>query len=151
MVLGVPISATLCRRAVLMLWHAFLFLRLWFFPLFFFLVGGWSPLLFLVSTILVLKKILNLRINCCILFTLSQILRCVGTPKESLVAHIEKGGPEAAAYLQIQQIIIGTSTGSRATIPLLIPAHQVAIPTTPSALLLSTGPLSLRWQIAVVY
>jgi hypothetical protein len=29
MVLWVPIFATLCRRAVLMLWHAFLFLRLW--------------------------------------------------------------------------------------------------------------------------
>jgi hypothetical protein len=30
----VPISATLCRRAVLMLWHAFLFLGLSGFPLF---------------------------------------------------------------------------------------------------------------------
>jgi hypothetical protein len=37
----VPISATLCRRAVLMLWHAFqLFLGLRFFSLFFFLHGG---------------------------------------------------------------------------------------------------------------
>jgi hypothetical protein len=39
MVLWVPISATLCRRAVLMLWHAFLFLGLWFFSLLFFLLG----------------------------------------------------------------------------------------------------------------
>jgi hypothetical protein len=29
----VPISVTLCKRAVLMLWHAFLLLGLWFFPL----------------------------------------------------------------------------------------------------------------------
>jgi hypothetical protein len=36
MVLWVPISAMLCRRAVLMLWHAFLFLGLRFFPFFFF-------------------------------------------------------------------------------------------------------------------
>jgi hypothetical protein len=36
----VPISATLFRRAVLVLWHAFLFLGLRFFPLFFFLLGG---------------------------------------------------------------------------------------------------------------
>jgi hypothetical protein len=40
MVLWVPISATLCRRAVLKLWHAFLFLGLRFFPLFVFLLGG---------------------------------------------------------------------------------------------------------------
>jgi hypothetical protein len=40
MVLRVPISATLCRTATLMLWHAFLFLGLRFFPLFFFLLGG---------------------------------------------------------------------------------------------------------------
>jgi hypothetical protein len=40
MVLWVPISAMHCRRAVLMLWHAFLFLGLKFFPLFFFLLGG---------------------------------------------------------------------------------------------------------------
>jgi hypothetical protein len=40
MVLWIPISATLCRKAVLMLWHAFLFLGLGFFPLFFFLLGG---------------------------------------------------------------------------------------------------------------
>jgi hypothetical protein len=42
MVLWVPISATLFRRAVLTLWHAFLFLGLMFFPLiyFFFLLGG---------------------------------------------------------------------------------------------------------------
>jgi hypothetical protein len=38
--LWVPISATLCRRAVLTLWHAFLFLGLRFFPLFLFLLGG---------------------------------------------------------------------------------------------------------------
>jgi hypothetical protein len=37
MVLLVPISATLFRRAVLTLWHAFLFLGLRFFPLFFFI------------------------------------------------------------------------------------------------------------------
>jgi hypothetical protein len=36
----VPISATLFRRAVLTLWHAFLFLVFSFFPLFFFLLGG---------------------------------------------------------------------------------------------------------------
>jgi hypothetical protein len=40
MVLWVPISVTLCGRAVLMLWHAFMFLGLRFFPLFFFLLGG---------------------------------------------------------------------------------------------------------------
>jgi hypothetical protein len=40
MVLWVPISATLCRRAVLMLWHAFLFLGLRLFPRFFALPGG---------------------------------------------------------------------------------------------------------------
>jgi hypothetical protein len=40
MALWVPISATLFRRAVLMMWHAFLFLGLRFFPLFFFLLGG---------------------------------------------------------------------------------------------------------------
>jgi hypothetical protein len=40
MVLWVPISATLCRRAVLMLWHAFLFLGLRFFPVFFFYLFG---------------------------------------------------------------------------------------------------------------
>jgi hypothetical protein len=40
MVLRAPISAMLCRRAVLMLWHAFTFLRVRFFPLFFFLLGG---------------------------------------------------------------------------------------------------------------
>jgi hypothetical protein len=38
MLLWVPISATLCMKAVLMLWHAF-FLGLRFFPLFFFLLG----------------------------------------------------------------------------------------------------------------
>jgi hypothetical protein len=40
MVLWVPIFVTLCRRAVLMLWHAFLFLGLRFSPLFFFFLGG---------------------------------------------------------------------------------------------------------------
>jgi hypothetical protein len=45
MVLWVPISATLWRRAMLMLWHAFMFLGLRSFPLFFFLLGG---LLFLI-------------------------------------------------------------------------------------------------------
>jgi hypothetical protein len=40
MALWVPISATLFKRAVLVLWHAFLFLGLRFFPLFFFLLGG---------------------------------------------------------------------------------------------------------------
>jgi hypothetical protein len=39
MALWVPISATLFMRLVLMLWHAFLFLGLRFFPLFFFLLG----------------------------------------------------------------------------------------------------------------
>jgi hypothetical protein len=40
MALWVPISTTLFRRAVLMLWHAFLFLGLRFLPLFFFLLGS---------------------------------------------------------------------------------------------------------------
>jgi hypothetical protein len=40
MVLWVPISATLCMREVLALWHAFLFLGLRFYPLIFFLLGG---------------------------------------------------------------------------------------------------------------
>jgi hypothetical protein len=40
MVLWVPITAMLCGRAVLMLWLAFLFLGLRFFPLFFFFLGG---------------------------------------------------------------------------------------------------------------
>jgi hypothetical protein len=40
MALWVPISATLCKRAMQMLWHAFLFLGLRCFPLFFFLPGG---------------------------------------------------------------------------------------------------------------
>jgi hypothetical protein len=41
MVLWVPISTTLFKRAVLtLLWHAFMFLGLRFFPLFFFLLGG---------------------------------------------------------------------------------------------------------------
>jgi hypothetical protein len=39
-VLWFPISATLCRRAVLTLWHAFLFLGLRFFPPSFFLLNG---------------------------------------------------------------------------------------------------------------
>jgi hypothetical protein len=41
MALWVPTSVTLFRRAVLTLWHAFLFLGLKLFPpLFFFLLGG---------------------------------------------------------------------------------------------------------------
>jgi hypothetical protein len=40
MAFWVPISATLCMRAVLTLWHAFLFLGLRFFPLYIFLLGG---------------------------------------------------------------------------------------------------------------
>jgi hypothetical protein len=40
MALWAPISATLCKRAVLMLRHAFLLLGLSFFPLFFLLLGG---------------------------------------------------------------------------------------------------------------
>jgi hypothetical protein len=40
MALWVPISATLSKRAVLVLWHAFLFFGLRFFPIFFFLLGG---------------------------------------------------------------------------------------------------------------
>jgi hypothetical protein len=40
MVLWVPISAKLCRRAVLTLWQAFLFLGLRFSPFIFFLLGG---------------------------------------------------------------------------------------------------------------
>jgi hypothetical protein len=40
MVLRVFISVTLCGRAVLMLWHAFLFLGRRFFPLFLFLLDG---------------------------------------------------------------------------------------------------------------
>jgi hypothetical protein len=40
MSLWVPMSVTLFRRAVLTLWHAFLFLGLAVFPLFFFLLGG---------------------------------------------------------------------------------------------------------------
>jgi hypothetical protein len=36
----VLVSATLFKRAVLTLWHAFLFLGLRFVPLFFFLLGG---------------------------------------------------------------------------------------------------------------
>jgi hypothetical protein len=50
MTLWVPISATLFRRAVLTLWHAFLFLRLGFF--FSFLpFAWWPPLLFLVRNV----------------------------------------------------------------------------------------------------
>jgi hypothetical protein len=40
MVLWLPIFATLCMRALLMLWHAFMLLGFRFFPLFFFLLGG---------------------------------------------------------------------------------------------------------------
>jgi hypothetical protein len=57
MVLWVPISATLPRRAVLMLWHAFLFLGLRFFPLFFlFYFAWWSALLFLVNIFLIISR-----------------------------------------------------------------------------------------------
>jgi hypothetical protein len=38
--LWVPISATLFKRAVLTVWHSFMFLGLRFFPLFYFLLGG---------------------------------------------------------------------------------------------------------------
>jgi hypothetical protein len=40
MALWVPSSAMLFKRAVLTMWHVFLFLGLRFFPLFFFLLGG---------------------------------------------------------------------------------------------------------------
>jgi hypothetical protein len=40
MVLCAPISVMLCMRAVLRLWHAFLFFGLRFFPRFLFLLGG---------------------------------------------------------------------------------------------------------------
>jgi hypothetical protein len=40
MELWVPVSATLCMRAVLMSWHAFLFRAYAFFHVFFFLLGG---------------------------------------------------------------------------------------------------------------
>jgi hypothetical protein len=40
MVLWVSISATLCMRAVLILWHALMFLGLRFVPLSLFLLGG---------------------------------------------------------------------------------------------------------------
>jgi hypothetical protein len=53
MVLWAPIFATLCKRAVLMLWHSFLYLGLIFFPPFFFF-AWWSPLLFLVRKELLL-------------------------------------------------------------------------------------------------
>jgi hypothetical protein len=48
MALWVLISATLFRRAVMALWHAFLFLGLRFFPPFFLFFAWWPPLLFLV-------------------------------------------------------------------------------------------------------
>jgi hypothetical protein len=47
MALWVPISVTLCWRAVLTLWHAFLFLGLRF-PPSFLLFAWWPPLPFLV-------------------------------------------------------------------------------------------------------
>jgi hypothetical protein len=47
MALWVPISATLFRRAVLMLWLAFLLLGLRFFPSFLLFVW-WPPLFFIV-------------------------------------------------------------------------------------------------------
>jgi hypothetical protein len=51
MALWVPISTALFRRVlvVLALWHAFLFLGLRFFPLFFLYSAWWPPLLFLVK------------------------------------------------------------------------------------------------------
>jgi hypothetical protein len=55
MVLWVHIFAMLCRRAVLMLWHAFMFLGLspvGLFPLFQPLLA-WFPILFLVKNILI--------------------------------------------------------------------------------------------------
>jgi hypothetical protein len=48
MALWVLISATIFRRAVLVLWHAFLFLGLGFFSPLFFFFAWWPPLLFLV-------------------------------------------------------------------------------------------------------
>jgi hypothetical protein len=48
MVLWVPISATPCKRTVLTLWQAFLFLGLRFFSSFL-LFAWWPPLLFLVK------------------------------------------------------------------------------------------------------
>jgi hypothetical protein len=48
MALWVLISATLYRRAVLVLWHAFMFLGLRFFSPPFFFFAWWPPLLFLV-------------------------------------------------------------------------------------------------------
>jgi hypothetical protein len=48
MTLWIPTSATLFRRAVLTLWHAFLFLGLSFFFPSFLLFAWWPPLLFLV-------------------------------------------------------------------------------------------------------
>jgi hypothetical protein len=47
MALWVPISATLFKRAVLVMWHAFMFVGLRFFPPFFFF-AWWPQLLFLV-------------------------------------------------------------------------------------------------------
>jgi hypothetical protein len=40
MALWVFVSATLCTRAVLTLWHAFMFLGIRVFPLLFFFLGG---------------------------------------------------------------------------------------------------------------
>jgi hypothetical protein len=51
MALWVPISATLFRRAVMTRWHAFMFLGLRFFPLFFFLLGGLHRFFLLVIEI----------------------------------------------------------------------------------------------------
>jgi hypothetical protein len=47
MVLWVPISATLCMRALQTMWHAFMFLGLSFFPTFL-LFAWWVMLLLLV-------------------------------------------------------------------------------------------------------
>jgi hypothetical protein len=51
MALWVLISATLFRRAVLVLWHAFLFLGLRSFLPFFLFLAWWPPLLSLVSNL----------------------------------------------------------------------------------------------------
>jgi hypothetical protein len=52
MVLWVPISVMLCKKAALMLWHAFMFLGLGFFPLLF-LSSWWPPLIFSYKKIII--------------------------------------------------------------------------------------------------
>jgi hypothetical protein len=59
MVLWVPISATLRRRAVLTLWHAFLFLGLRFFPLLLF--AWWPPLPFLIRFFGIISIVLSVQ------------------------------------------------------------------------------------------